>query len=239
MRKRQHILLILLIALFAIPAYTQSDKPKNRAGDFSGKKRRFHFGFALAYNKSSFFYDLKPDFTFEDSLLSLNVESAPGFNLNIISSLHINNNWKLRFLPGLSFQERVLNFRFLDKDGEVVKETDRIESTFVDFPLLLKWRTDRINNWCVYLLGGGQYSLDMASRQQVNGNENIVRIKRGDQALVIGGGFDFFLKYFKFGVELKLNAGIPNIYVEDNNLFSDPISRIRTKSWVLSLTFEG
>lgn len=229
-----------LTIIFVMSATGQTNKPKNRAGDFSGKKRRFHFGFTLGYNNSSFYYDTKPDFTFEDSLLSFNVVGAPGFNLGIISSLHINNNLKLRFIPGLSFQERILEYRFLESDSAILTETDRLESTFVDFPLLLKWRTDRINNWCVYLLGGIQASIDMASRDKViNNNANIVKIRRFDQAFSIGGGFDFFLKYFKFGVELKLNTGIPNLFINGNNQFSDPLTRLRSKSWVLSFTFEG
>lgn len=234
----RNALIISLLVCMLGPAMAQQQKPKNRAGDFSGQKRRFHFGFTLGYNRASFDLRTKPDFTFEDSLLSLDIKPTPGFNLGIISSLHLDPNWKLRFIPTLSFQDRSMNYRFLD-NGEVESIEHRVESTFIDFPLLLKWRTDRINNWCVYLIGGGAYSIDMASREDVDGFEPVVKIKKTDYSAHIGGGVDFFLPYFKFGVELKVCAGIPNVHLQDNNFLSNPISSIRTKVWLLSFTFEG
>ncbi len=234
----KRLLAFFFLASMVLSGSAQLDKPKNRSGDFSGKKRRFHFGFSLGYNRTSFFHELKPDFTFQDSLLGLGVKPTPGFNLNILSSLHIDNNWKLRFLPGISFQDRQMLYKFVI-DGEIETIEHRVESTYIDFPLLLKWRTNRINNWCVYLIGGGQFSVDMASRENVNTNEDVVRIRKTDYAAQIGGGMDFFLPYFKFGVELKLSSGIPNILIPENNMLSDPISRLRSQVWLLSFTFEG
>jgi hypothetical protein len=55
----------------------------------------------------------------------------------------------------------------------------------------------------------------------------------------VGGGLDFFLPYFKFGCELKLSHGIPNVLIQDNSMYSSPIDQLRTKTWLFSLTFEG
>ena len=51
-------------------------------------KRKYHFGFALGYNKSDFYLDRDVSNSFKtDSLLVLEVNQRPGFNLGIVSSL--------------------------------------------------------------------------------------------------------------------------------------------------------
>jgi hypothetical protein len=144
-------------------------------------------------------------------------------------------------LPDLSFQDRILDYTIQESDTVFDVERKRVESTFLNFPINLKLRTDRINNFAMYMIGGYQFGIDMASQKDVNnaGDNAIIKIKRLDHALQIGGGLDFFLPYFKFGVELKLSKGIKNILIQDETKFSSPLDVLRTKMWVLSFTFEG
>src|SRR5690606_19004458 len=79
--------------------------------------RRYHFGFLLSYNTSDFFMRLKPESPFRDSLMVLEHQKQPGFNLGIVASLRLNDNVSLRFLPTLSFQERILQYKFLTPDA--------------------------------------------------------------------------------------------------------------------------
>lgn len=44
-------------------------------------------------------------------------QKQPGFNLGIVASLNIHPNLSLRFLPTLSFQERILQYQFRKPDG--------------------------------------------------------------------------------------------------------------------------
>jgi hypothetical protein len=55
----------------------------------------------------------------------------------------------------------------------------------------------------------------------------------------VGGGVDMFLPYFKFGLELKMGIGLPNVLIDDNTRFSAPLESLRTKTYMLSFTFEG
>lgn len=231
-----------MLVFIGAGADAQKDRPKNLEEKFSGKNRRFHFGFLLGYNTCDYFTYTEPDFTFQDSILSIVPRRAPGFILGIVSSLHLDNNWKLRFLPTLSFEDRVFDYRFLESDGSISTTEVRVESTFIQFPLLLKFRTNRVNNWCAYLIGGGQYGIDLAANLDVvntNVPADILKTVRNDWALQIGGGFDFFLQYFKFGIELKLHNGLNNSLVQDNSYYSTPLSRLRTRAWLVSFTFEG
>ena len=101
-------------------------------------KAKFHFGFILGYNSADFFLDTKPGTLLADSLLSLNVIKRPGFNLGIVSSWNITPLMKLRFLPTLSFQERTFEYTFYETRDSSILWSKKLESTFLDFPLLLK-----------------------------------------------------------------------------------------------------
>lgn len=204
--------------------------------------RTFHFGFLLGYNNSDFFLYQKTRAPFIDSLNALGHDRQPGFNLGIIASLNMTKNFSLRFLPGLSFQDRLLNYEFRQADGTVAFFRKQVESTYLEFPLALKMRSDRINNFAVYAITGAKLSIDMASQKDVNNlldQEIVVKLDKMDYSIDVGAGVDMFLPYFKFGIELKMGIGIPNVLVDDGTRFSTPLEKLRTKTWVLTFTFEG
>ena len=203
--------------------------------------RWYHFGMALGYNSSDFYMDLKPDFSFGDSLISLRNISQPGFNINIVTAVHIGRGLSVRFIPGISPKDRVLEYTFLNSDLTESEFRKRIESFYLEFPVLLKYRTDRVNNFAAYIIGGGKYALDMQSQKDVDNSLSNIVIKTTDKewAIVYGGGFDFFLPYFKFGIELRHEIGLYNVFIDDNTIFSRPISSLRSQNFVLSFTFEG
>ena len=212
--------------------------------DFDMKK--WHFGFALSYNSSDFFLDRSSNYTFfQDSLQSLNVDARPGFTLGVISSINFSPNFKLRFaIPSLSFQERNLEYTNLRLPDTSEFWTKSVRPVYLDFPAMIKIRTNRINNWAVYCITGIRFGLDMASNKDVDNEtaslgDQIVKLRRPDFGFEVGGGLDFFLEYFKLGVELKLGVGMMNVHLRESTQFSNPIDRLRTKVWTLSLTFEG
>lgn len=234
---------IVFILVIIVSASTLKAQQLKNLYDFD--EHLFHFGFVLGYNQADFHLDHNPNFGFEeDSLLSLEVNAKSGFNLGIVSSLNMHPNVHLRFVPTLSFQERWLEYTYLKANDTTEFWNKKVESVFVDFPLLFKLRTNRINNFAAYLLGGGRFSVDMANNRDVKNStaaleEQIVKLSRTDIAYEVGAGFDFFLEYFKFGIELKMGAGMKNILIQENLKFSSPIEQLRSKMWTLSFTFEG
>jgi hypothetical protein len=198
--------------------------------------RLYHFGFLLSANTSSFFVDYKPDFSFQDSLLGIDNVPQGGFNLALLASFNPIKNVNLRFVPGLSFQDRGLNYTFLTEGNKVETYLKRTESVWLQF------RTNRVGNFAAYGLFGGSYNIDMQSQKDVNNviaGKIVVKLEKTDITMDAGGGFDFFLPYFKFGVEMKTCFGMRDVLIQENNQFTDPISRLRTRTFVLSLCFEG
>ena len=205
--------------------------------------RKFHFGFVLGYNSSSFFMDVKPGVIPQDSVLLVQPKNSPGFHLGIVTSLNFSKNLRLRFLPSISFQERIINYEFLEPDGTTSKFQKNVESTYLEFPLLLKFRTNRINNVAYYLVAGPKVSIDMATQKDVDNtfdpDEIVIKLEKTDYSAEIGAGMDFFLPYFKFAIELKTAIGIPNVFIDDGTRFAEPIESLRTKSFFVSFLFEG
>ncbi len=234
------VLAIPALLLTATPALSQRIGSATNLERFD--KRMYHFGFLLSYNQSSFFIDRKFTPTATDSLLSIQNVPQAGFNLALLASFNLTKNVNFRFIPGLSFQERGLNYTFRTFEGETESFLKRTESVWLDFPLLVKFRTNRTGNFAAYALLGGKYSLDMQSQKDVNNavaEQIIVKLQDRDYSIDAGGGFDFFLPYFKFAVEFKTSIGLPNIILKEDTPFSTPIESLRTRAFIVSFTFEG
>jgi Outer membrane protein beta-barrel domain len=233
----QTYILTLAILLLSLALHAQ----EQRGNLPTYYKKRFNFGFTIGINRANFIIHPAPHFERFDSLKS--VESIPksGFNLGIVSELMLQQYVTLRFIPNLSFAERNLQYSFQGQDTIVRKKT--IESTFLNFPLDLKLRSKRLGNFGAYILAGGAYSLDLASKRNVvnstNPNEQIVKLKRDDFSYELGAGAEFYLEYFKFAIEGKLSIGTKNLLIKDNTIYSNSVDKLNSKVFMISITFEG
>ena len=234
-----------LVALFfvcfiVLSAFAQRERAALNLAKFDFRK--YHFGFALSGNQSSFFINYKPDFSFQDSLLSITNVPQAGFNLHILASYNPIPNVNVRFLPGLSFQDRALQYQFLNANNKIDTQTKPISSVWLEFPVLVKFRTNRTGNFAAYGLFGGKYARDMQSQKDVSNNQSneiVVKLKSNDYCIEAGGGFDFFLPFFKFAIEFKTSIGLPNLLIEEDTRYALPIDKLRSRAFVVSISFEG
>jgi outer membrane protein W len=150
----------------------------------------------------------------------------------------------------LSFGDRTLNYdietyQYAPGNPEPVRQLTiikKIPSTYVNFPLEIKYKAVRYNNFRPYLMTGIQYSLDLASnakkREQKNRNEKIVKFNQNDIYLQAGVGFDLFNEWFKLGIELKMMYGIFDILKRENNIYTESLEKVNSKIFQLSFTFQ-
>ena len=197
-------LTLLIFIILGSSSYAQKFK-QERYKNFD--KRMFHFGFMLGFNSSDFTVYQDVNAYEQFGLKLLENDAQPGGQLGILTTMKLGTPvLRLRFIPTLSFQERLLRYTFedtvLNKD-EIGEE--RVNSTNLDFPLMLQFITKRLNNFAAYVLVGGQYSIDLQSQEKASQNyiDPYIKIKRNDVQGQIGGGLEFFAPYFKFGIELK------------------------------------
>ena len=237
MQKAIKYLIILLLSLGSNDSYAQrSQKPQNLIRyDF----QKLHFGFTLGINELNFNIKKNSNTLTNDTLLTLLSNSQKGFNLGIVSNLRIGKYTDLRFIPTLVFGERHLHYGFIDSNQVSDEKIKRIESTLIDFPVYIKYKSARYNNFRTYVLAGVKYSLDIASQEKINDEgQEIVKLKRDDLMGEIGFGIDYYLEYFKFSPEIKLSYGILNLLSEDETVYTKSINRLSTNGWMISFTFE-
>jgi hypothetical protein len=198
-----------------------------------------HFGFVLGMNSSGFRTEFIPDYHLRDTIYTLTPSSVAGLNLGIISNIRIGNHFDLRFIPSLSFAQRNLEYFFLYAPGNGETDLKKVESTYLEFPVDLKFKSARINNYRIYVLAGMKYSIDMVSQAKVtNTDKELIKLKRYDYGYEIGIGFDFYMTYFKFSPEIKVYHGLPNLLVKDGTRFSNPLDGLYSQVFALSFTFE-
>jgi len=237
--KRKHrykyalVSLILLFSLEAksqetinLPAYTH---------------QYLHFGFIIGIDWANFVIDPKPNFPKFDTLRTIRSAPQTGFALGIVSEIKLTKYLKIRFVPALAFSDRELEYYFQGVDTFTV--TKQTQSVFLNFPVDIKLISKRLKNFEAYVIGGGEFARDLFSQKNVNqqlaGVNATVRLLPNDWYYEAGGGLEFYLPYFKFGIELKISQGIKNLLVPDNTIYTESIETLKSKIYLLSFTFEG
>ena len=199
---------------------------------------KLHFGFTIGINSMDFdLYNSKRISTF-DSVYAVNNIRQAGFNLGIVSNLRLIKFLDLRFLPGITFGQR--NLEYLVRSGDhFYHKTMKIESTFIEFPVLLKYKAKRINNYRPYLIGGLNYRIDLAARKQIKEEEKpMILLERHDLYYELGFGVDYYLPYFKFSTEIKYAIGLTNVLRPDGTEFSEAIEKLISNLLIISFHFE-
>jgi hypothetical protein len=201
----------------------------------------YHFGFLLAVNQMDFALKTVEDYKQFDSLVYLTSKPSLGFSIGIVSQLRLTDHFVMRFVPTLSFGDRSLVYTIKQGDSVNLSQSKRVESTFMEFPILFKYKSRRLVNAQAFVLAGAKYTIDMASQAKKKNNVGDVPIKlsRHDFMGEVGTGFDFFLPYFKFGIELKMSYGLLDLLKREDNIYTNPVKRLGSKVFQLSFTFEG
>jgi len=242
--KKYCVLFILLILAFYANAQYKKPVLLNDPEYDVGKKLRF--GFSIGVNSMDFKIkngrgiEVSKDLKDTTQYFADVSHIVPGFNVNAIVDYRLSENFHLRFLPGYGFGQRNLNFFF--PANKLAKQM-KIESSFIEFPLGIKYSAERINNFRPYILAGGNYRIDLASHKKLNVDQGVLlRLVRSDIYYEIGFGTDFFLQYFKFSIEFKYSVGLKNVLSNDNAIGSEnyvqAISKINSQIFIVAFHFE-
>lgn len=218
-------------------------------------QKLIHFGFSLGVNALDFNVlnynpiGENPDFIPYplDRVTGLSIirsdvpEIVPGFTVGIITSLRLTKDLNLRFLPGMSFGERKLWFNVPVQDINFYEPLQyySIKSTFLDFPLLIKYKARRINNDRPYIIFGGAFRQDISRTAQ----EDLVKLKSGGFYAELGAGWDHYFPFFRFSVEAKVSLGLNNQLGDlpsttQRQYYAQSIKNLRSNIFTLSFHFE-
>lgn len=237
MQKITKYLLISVFIFLSVKAFPQKYKKSQNLARYDFQK--IHFGFTLGINELNFNLQKNSNTITNDTLKTIYTKSQKGFNLGIVSNLRLGKYTDLRFVPALIFGERQLEYEFLNNANSNNEKLKKIESTLLEFPVYLKYKSERYNNFRAYIMSGIKYSMDIASQDEIDDEgQEIVKLKKNDLMGEIGFGLDFYLEYFKFSPQIKISHGLINLLTKDQSVYTQSINGLRTNGWMLSFTFE-
>ena len=231
---RSQILIVLLLSgLCAVPARAQGYKYTRKHLERYDDKI-IHYGFFFAAPVSRFSVGYSPAFLTADSAYRIYSPNRPNFRVGFVMNTFLQDHFDLRVAPSVSLLTREVVY---DYPGGTSKTESR-ESTWLDIPVLLKYKSERRNNSRMYLLAGGAFSIETNVRKKEN--QGLSRLSTGtmDLAVEYGIGFEQFFEYFKFAPELRFSHGLINLYNPGTNAASVGIRRLTTHSVTLYLNFE-
>ena len=230
-------IVLFLSLLIPVALAAQKAKPKN---DANYDERMLHFGFSMGLNTMDFDINLSPEAYAVDSLVAEAVSLKPGINIQVVMDYRPSTYLDVRFMPGVSFGQRNINFY---KNGTLVEDGQKLESSFLELPVLLKGKGMRLNNTRPYLIGGFNFRYDLAGKKQYDDETTVyMRLKRADLYYELGAGIDFYLPYFKLTIEAKMSNGMRDILVHEPHdrypQYVNAIQSMKSQIWVLAFHFE-
>ena len=241
--------IVFIQALILLTAFTFSaqkivaQKYYNGSADWHQMEhdsKPYYFGITLAGSSARFHTEKHPRFLQDDSVYVAEPLNSGGFGLGLSATGRISNRFQVRFNPLLTFTERNIFYKLKYADFEGTEVTKKVESVIMSFPIHLKFQSDRIGNFRVYMFGGVKADIDMASNARAKRAEDLVKIKKYDKGIEFGVGFNFFMESFIFSPEIKISNGIGNIHSRDANLkYSSVFDKIQSRMIVFSIHLEG
>ena len=199
--------------------------------------KAIHFGFCLGLNVMDFTIDHSLANYRNDSLLGNVTNLSAGFQIQAVSAARLTDNLELRFLPGVAFGQRELMFYKPDK---LHRKPQKLESSYIELPLLLKFKSNRVNNLRGFLVGGFNPRFDLAKTYRPD-EDIYLDLKLNDLCYELGGGFDFYFPYFKLSIELRGSWGMFDVLKRRDSPqleYQNAIKRLRSSVYMISFYIE-
>jgi hypothetical protein len=231
---RNKIICLLALLVLSTPAFSQ----KRRGGPINDPLydyKKIHFGFSLGVTRANFKVELSPDFLDIDTLQRASVQPSPGLYLGAVADLRMGDHFNLRFIPDLSFAQRNMIYQFRNETRNI-----KVESAYLDFPIMVKFKSVRHRNVRFYVIAGAKYSYDLTSNKDAarSNNKPVVAVLPHNYAYELGFGLDFYYPWFKFSPEIKICNGFNNVLSRDDYVYTKSLTGLYSKIFQICLHFE-
>jgi len=227
--------IVLVLGLLVLPGTAQNN-PTDHLPDYD--EHFVHYGFLLGLHSSKYriqYADIysTPEF---DTLHSIVPGNVGGFKLGFVVNFHMLQYLDFRILPTVGFYENDLTYRYTNRT-----ELRHIkDATYVELPLLLKYKSQRRGNYAMYLVGGIKPTFEAVGRGQREDTSDKLDLLRNQMNIEVGAGFDIFYPLFKFSPEVRYSYGIKNMLnPRSDSPYNIPLKKLTTHNLGLFFTFEG
>ena len=224
---------ILVLSIF-IPLSSAGQDSFQYNLPFSDSKW-LHYGFSIGLHTSSFQLKYSDKFVTPemDSVHSIMPANAFGFSLGFITDFRLADQFNIRVLPKVTFFEFPVDFNFTD--GNIDKQL--IEATFVEIPVLIKYKSERHKNFRVYFVGGLAPGMEVSGKKRKEQSDNRLLTQDFNVNMELGFGIDMYYPLFKFSPEIRFSKGLLNLLKEDELGYSDGIESLKMNVVTLYLQF--
>ena len=217
------------------------------------QQQRLYFGFYLGFNS----YDFKMDYNSYDFKMDyktvgpdIQVKKTTGFNVGLVADLKLQEYINLRFEPGLYYTKRDLYYpqSYFDntnpsftKPLTTTQTLREVNSTYIHFPLLLKFSSLRTGNVRPYLLGGASATLNLSSnsKSKEDNLQQRFRVKPWTTNYEMGFGIDLFSEYFIFSPSIRGVFGLNDELIRDKEAspWTGNIESMKSRAIFINFTF--
>lgn len=198
--------------------------------------RKISYGFSIGLHTSGYEVNYSNQFVTKslDTVHSVQPEYIPGFSLGFLVNYRLNEFLDLRLMPKAGFYSHRLTYYFTDRRVQ----SQQVETTMVEFPLLLKYKSMRRGNVRMYMVGGITPAIEASGKNDVQNSPDAIPIVKSNLSLDAGIGFDFYFPLFKFSPEIRFSRGITDMLGDKPSVYKDPISRLNTNTIGIYLIFQ-
>lgn len=235
--RKKFICIVFCMAAFVV-SFGQKEIHRENHDDLP-----YYFGLTFGYANMSLHTSKDPRFIKYDSVLYVEPGASGGIALGLLATLRVNSRLELRAAPTLivggakffTYGLQYPNPGF--EESAITKKT--LPSTLMSFPLQVKFNSDRIQNFRVYMLGGLKYEADLSSNSNARNAEGLVKLQPTDYGFEAGLGFNFYLPFVTLSPEIKISNGLSNIHSRDPDLkFSNVLDKLQSRMIVFSINIE-
>lgn len=229
--------IILLFCLGLAPVVSQGQIFKwARQNNPNYDERLISYGFMIGLHTTAYQVTYSDQFVTApfDTVHSVMPEFSPGFSLGFLVNYRINEFLDLRLMPKAGFYTHKLRYTYTDETTQL----QFVETTHVEFPILLKYKSMRRGNVRMYMIGGVTPGFELSGKNDIQASSATLDIRKNNLQLEAGLGFDFYFPLFKFSQEIRFARGISNMLGTDSSIYSDPIQRLNTNTIAVYFIFQ-
>lgn len=198
--------------------------------------KKVHFGFSLMGNQGQMKYSTAQEVLNFDTLMTIRSLTFPGMGVGAIMNVRLWEYWDLRTMVNINFAQRNFDYQFY---GGSVKEV-KMESTYLEIPLLLKYKSKRHRNARFYTVAGFTYRYDFNSdiNTERSNTKPVVALYPSTFSYDIGCGLDLYYEYFKFSPEIRISNAMGNHMAPDRFIYSSNLGVVAPRLIQFCLHFE-
>ena len=203
-------------------------------------ERWFHPGMYVALTASRFAIEQSATYIANQNITA-NAIYSPSLGVGFIGDARIGGRHSpfiFRFSPGVNFLTRKVEFTSHGYPYPDSILTQEVTSTVIQFPLMIKYQSDRRRNSRAYMIAGINPSLT-ASNRRSDPQRNQLHALDSDLTLEYGVGMDLFYPLFKLGPELRFSHGLRNLLVNQNDKYSRSLQSISTNTVTLYINIQN